>query len=424
MTRRALAVAFVAAGLLAAAAPAGAQTPGVPPPGANDFACRSAEHPVPVILVHGTFGDMTVSWNLFSPALKQAGYCVFALDLVQRGMAPIDQSADKLAAFVDEVLTRTGAAQVSLVGHSQGGMLGRYVARFRGKLAVIDDIVGLAPSSHGTTNPLAPGVAGLGCPACAEQRAGSAFMTRLNAPPEAPPPPAYTVVSTKYDEVVTPYRSQALEGATNVVLQDRCPEDVTDHVGIIYDPIALEWTLNALGRPGPADPAFQPHVQRRRGRAAPPFVAIVRKRARRAAPTPPRCACACFGSVGRCVGRLVLRDRRGRLGSAPVDIAADKTRTVRVPLSRAPRKGLRATVTTLQPGGYVEGDAARYGGARTADDCLASRRSRMYCSTAAVTAATGTARNAPTTPARTPPAVSASRIPTGCSASLRPTTIG
>ena len=77
---------------------------------------------------------MTVSWNLVSPALKTAGYCVFALDLVRRGMAPIDQSADKLAAFIDEVRTRTGAPTVSIVGHSQGGMLGRYVARFRGKL--------------------------------------------------------------------------------------------------------------------------------------------------------------------------------------------------------------------------------------------------------------------------------------------------
>ena len=254
---RGLAVLLATAGLLVAAAPAAAQAPGVPPPGANDFDCRSAAHPVPVILVHGTFGDMTVSWNLVSPALKTAGYCVFALDLVRRGMAPIDQSADKLAAFIDEVRTRTGAPTVSIVGHSQGGMLGRYVASFRGKLAVIDDIVGLAPSSHGTTNPLAPG-AGLICPACAEQAAGSAFMRKLNAPPEAPPPPSYTVVSTRYDEVVTPYRSQALAGATNVVLQDRCPEDITDHVGIIYDPIALQWTMNALERPGPADPAFVP----------------------------------------------------------------------------------------------------------------------------------------------------------------------
>jgi pimeloyl-ACP methyl ester carboxylesterase len=348
-------VLLAVAGLLAVAAPAGAQTPGVSPPGANNFACRSAQHPVPVILVHGTFGDMTVSWNLFSPALVQAGYCVYALDLVKRGMAPMDQSADKLAAFIDEVLTRTGATKVSLVGHSQGGMLGRYVARYRGKLGVIDDIVGLAPSSHGTTNPLAPPLGGLGCPACAEQAAGSAFMKKLNAGVEAPPPPSYTVVSTRYDEVVTPYRSQALKGATNVVLQDRCPEDITEHVGMVYDPIALQWTLDALGRAGPADPDFRPTCSDSVG-ASMPFMFATSKRPRiahrRAA-----VRLHCNGAVGRCAGRLVLRDRRGRLGGKSVSIAIRHARTVRVRLSRRPAHVITARVLTFQPGGYV---IARY----------------------------------------------------------------
>ena len=346
---RALAAVLATAGLLLAAAPAGAQAPGVPPPGANDFSCRSASPPV--ILVHGTFGDMTVSWNLVSPALKTAGYCVFALDLVRRGMAPIDKSADKLAAFIDEVRAKTGAATVSLVGHSQGGMLGRYVAKFRDKLAVIDDIVGLAPSSHGTKNPLAPG-AGLLCPACAEQAAGSAFMQKLNTAPEAPPPPSYTVVSTRHDVVVTPYRSQALEGATNVVLQDRCPADITDHVGIVYDPIALQWVMNALGRPGPADPAFLP-LCTDAGPARLPFAFVARPRATlRASDAGVRIGCT--AAVGRCTGRVQVRDRVRRLGSAPFDLAADTTRTIHMPLRREPRGRTSATVVTLQPGGYVK----------------------------------------------------------------------
>jgi len=344
---------LAAAALAAGAAPAGAQAPGVSPPGANDFACRSAAHPVPVILVHGTFGDMTVSWNLVSPALKAAGWCVFALDLVKRGMAPIDQSADKLAAFIDEVRQRTGAAKVSLVGHSQGGMLGRYVARYRNKLGVIDDIVGLAPSSHGTTSPLAPHVAGLGCPACAEQAAGSAFMQKLNAGEEAPPPPSYTVVSTRYDRVVTPHTSQALAGSTvtNVVLQDRCPEDVTDHVGIIYDPIALAWTLNALGRSGPADPAFVPPCSDAVGESAP--FAFPAARRPRVQGDRARVRLSCSGSVGRCVGRLILRDRKGKLGSRAVDLPVDRARTLTVALRRAPKRRVKARMITLQPGGWV-----------------------------------------------------------------------
>jgi hypothetical protein len=134
------------------------------------------------------------------------------------------------------------------------------VAKDKGLLTQTDDVVGLAPSSHGTTSPFAGPAALLGCAACRDQQADSPFMQALNAPPEAPGPVSYTVVSTRYDEVVTPYQSQALTGSTvtNVVLQSRCPSDLTEHVGIIYHPVALQWARNALLRPGPANPAFVP----------------------------------------------------------------------------------------------------------------------------------------------------------------------
>ncbi len=56
-------------------------SPTASPPGANDWSCRpSAAHPDPVILVHGTFGDMSDSWQALSPLLYDNGYCVFALN--------------------------------------------------------------------------------------------------------------------------------------------------------------------------------------------------------------------------------------------------------------------------------------------------------------------------------------------------------
>jgi hypothetical protein len=229
-------------------------------------------------------------------------------------------------------------------------MLARYVARFRGKLGVIDDIVGLAPSSHGTKNPLAPPL-GIICPACAQQAAGSAFMKKLNAGEEAPPPPSYTVISTKYDEVVTPYRSQALKGATNVVLQKRCPEDITEHVGIIYDPIALQWVLNALGRTGPADPSFRPACSDSVSNAAPFAFPGVRRPKVTGDVAAVRIACA--GVVGRCVGRVLLRDRRGRLARKSMSIAVDSTRTIELGHTRRPARRVSVKVLTLQPGGFV-----------------------------------------------------------------------
>jgi pimeloyl-ACP methyl ester carboxylesterase len=230
-------------------------------PGSAAAACQpSAAHPYPVILVHGTFANDALSWNALRPLLAADGFCVFSLDYGNNATGPMAQSGDTVAAFARRVLAQTGAAKVSFVGHSQGGSLSRYVAKDKGLLAQTDDVVGLAPSSHGTTQPLAGPAALLGCAACADQVAGSPFMQALNAPPEAPGPVSYTVVATRYDEVVTPYQSQALTGdtVTNVVLQDRCAGDHTEHVGIIYDPVALQWARNALLRSGPANPDFVP----------------------------------------------------------------------------------------------------------------------------------------------------------------------
>jgi triacylglycerol esterase/lipase EstA (alpha/beta hydrolase family) len=247
---------------LVCAAPAAAQSPGIDPPGANDWSCKpTATHPSPVVLVHGTFGDMTVSWNLISPKLKRDGYCVFALDYGDRATGPIEDSAAQLRDFVNRVLAATHAKRVSLVGHSQGGMMPRYYLKFLGGAPKVDDLIGLAPSNHGTSNPGALLLDGAGlCYSCGQQATGSAFITHLNAGDETPGAVSYTNVETRYDEVVIPYTSAFLSGAntTNVRLQDRCPLDVAEHLGIIYDPVALRWVENALARKGPADPGFRP----------------------------------------------------------------------------------------------------------------------------------------------------------------------
>jgi triacylglycerol lipase len=230
-------------------------------PASASAACQpTTAHPSPVILVHGTLANQALSWNALRPLLEADGFCVFSLDYGNNATAPMAQSGNTVAAFARQVLAQTGAAKVSFVGHSQGGSLSRYVAKDKGLLAQTDDVVGLAPSSHGTTSPFAGPAALLGCGACRDQQAGSPFMKALNTPPEAPGPVSYTVVSTRYDEVVTPYQSQALSGSTvtNVVLQSRCPGDFTEHAGIIYDPVALQWARDALLRPGPANPAFVP----------------------------------------------------------------------------------------------------------------------------------------------------------------------
>lgn len=231
------------------------------PPGSNDASCKpTAAHPYPVVLVHGTFENQLM-WATVAPRIKAAGYCVFSLDYGNNATGDIPSSASTLGSFVDKVLAETGASKVDLVGHSQGGMMPRYWMKFDGGASKVDELVGIAPSNHGTTNPLAS-PAGPFCPACAQQAAGSAFITNLNAGGDTQSGPDYTVISTRYDEVVTPYRSQALSGTssqvTNIVVQNKCPLDLSEHLTIPDDPVTMQWVLNALGRSGPANPSFKP----------------------------------------------------------------------------------------------------------------------------------------------------------------------
>jgi triacylglycerol esterase/lipase EstA (alpha/beta hydrolase family) len=247
-------------------------SPTASPPGANDWSCKpSAAHPRPVILVHGTFADMSDSWHSLSPLLYDNGYCVFALNygsyggsgqLGIYGTGDIEQSAQQLASFVTQVLRATGASKVDLVGHSQGGMMPRYYLKFLGGAQKVRTLVGLSPSNHGTTldglftlaNFLgASSFLGVLCPACEQQDVGSAFLTKLNAGADTVPGVHYTVIQSANDEVVTPYTSAFLSGAnvTNILLQGQCFLDQGEHLSMPYDHIADGDVMNAL------DPAHQ-----------------------------------------------------------------------------------------------------------------------------------------------------------------------
>ncbi|MFJ3498256.1 esterase/lipase family protein [Streptomyces sp. NPDC086091] len=254
--------------LAAVLAPIGtAQAAARPSSGWNDFDCRpSAAHPRPVVLVHGTLGNSIDNWLGLAPYLKNRGYCVFSLDYGQlpgvpffHGLGPIDKSAEQLSAYVDRVLAATGAPKADLVGHSQGGMMPRYYLKFLGGASKVNALVGIAPNSHGTTLagltkllPYFPGAEDLisvATPGLAQQMVGSDFINRLNAGGDTVPGVRYTVIATKYDEVVTPYRTQFLSGANvrNVLLQDLCPVDLSEHVLIgLTDRIAFHEVANSL----------------------------------------------------------------------------------------------------------------------------------------------------------------------------------
>lgn len=244
-----------------------------PPPGANDFSCTpSAAHPRPVVLFHGLGATMQENWSYLSPILKAEGYCVFA---VTYGMDPrfpnrggtisTRESAKEIGVFVDRVLAATGTRKVDIVGHSEGTFTPEYWVKVLGGAPKVRSYVAWTPVYDGTkllwVDQLRDLAAPLGlaqpaidavsvfCAFCPEVLAGSDVVRELQADGGSGAPGVrYTTVMSRYDELVKPYTSGVNDRptATNIVLQDVCPRNVSEHLAVAFDPAVAQITLNAL----------------------------------------------------------------------------------------------------------------------------------------------------------------------------------
>jgi hypothetical protein len=254
--------------------------------GANNNCKPTSAHPYPVVLVHATLADEGSNWVTLAPLLANEGYCVYAFNYGATlaslevwpfigpridGLGHIEKSAEELSSFVNKVLSKTGAAKVDLVGHSQGGMMPNYYIKFLAGASKVNVLIGLAPSNHGTTLsgatkllevfPFASEFTTsllefLGAPSLPEQEETSAFVKKLFGPGD--PVVAgvrYAVIETTHDEVVTPYTHAFLSGSnvTNITIQSQCSSDPVAHIGMFDDSPSLQNVLNQLSQsPNPS----------------------------------------------------------------------------------------------------------------------------------------------------------------------------
>lgn len=180
------------------------------PPGANDWDCQpTSQRPVPVVLVHGTFGDRKSLLEALSRDLVDDGICVYSLDYGRRGTQDIRDSA-----------------------------------------AIV-----------GPPNPLTSSVLGGFCRSCVQQAAGSDFLAELNHPDETPGSVDYTQITTRHDAVVVPHTSGYLTPgprSTNITLQDKCPWALAGHILIPTNRAVRSMVVHAVTTDGPARPDFRP----------------------------------------------------------------------------------------------------------------------------------------------------------------------
>ena len=218
----------------------------------------------PVLLVPGTTMDPEVgfAWN-YQRAFDSAGIAWCALTLPHDATGDIQVAGEHVVHAV-RTMSKDARRKVDVLGWSQGGMVPRWALRFwPDTRSLVDDVIGLSPSNHGTT------VADIACqrsctPANWQQRSSSAFMEALNSHAETFAGISYTVAYTRLDQIVVPnvgpWASSALRTGdgyvSNVALQRVCPMNTADHFAIgSYDAVAYALAMDALTHPGPAVPA-------------------------------------------------------------------------------------------------------------------------------------------------------------------------
>jgi pimeloyl-ACP methyl ester carboxylesterase len=177
--------------------------------------------PRPIILIHGY-------------AMNRANFLPLAFRLARVGLGPIvgfeywtlgrvAAGARQLAWFVEHVQGMTGSPQVDIIGHSMGGVVGRYYVQLLGGDGAVANLVTLGSPHIGTD----VSEFGVGHPT-RELVIGSTLVQRLGA---APPPQdtRVTMIFSHADALVPASTQDALE----IPRAERIVYDDLGHVALL-----------------------------------------------------------------------------------------------------------------------------------------------------------------------------------------------
>jgi triacylglycerol esterase/lipase EstA (alpha/beta hydrolase family) len=110
--------------------------------------------PRPVLLLHGFFGTRR-TFRILETRLRHDGFCVFSvnlgglLDVFNTG--GIDESAERVRDKIERLYARyPNLGPLSVIGHSKGGLIGRYYVKRLGGDRRVCTLITLGTPHHGT----------------------------------------------------------------------------------------------------------------------------------------------------------------------------------------------------------------------------------------------------------------------------------
>lgn len=199
-----------------------------------------AQHKETVFLLHGFFQTRNV-WEIMEDRLRHDGYGVFSFDLGgflwSLNTRNIRDLAQLVADKVEGVCQRYGLERFHIVGHSQGGLVGRVYIQHLGGDRRVKGLITLGTPHHGTPTAAVGAVlmgGGLLSRSPFQMLPRSRFMRTLNEdvfPPGIP----LTSIYSRHD-LVCPWWCAALnprEGESS--MENRQVRGV-GHTALTYDP--------------------------------------------------------------------------------------------------------------------------------------------------------------------------------------------
>lgn len=190
--------------------------------------------PRPIIVVHGY-------------AMNRANFIVLSRRLAAAGLGPVlgfeywtlgktGSAARRLARYVDEVRAATGADTVDVIGHSMGGVVGRYFVSLGDGDGRVANLITLGSPHSGTD----VSAIGLGAPT-KELLLNSTLIQRLDAAPR-PRHTRVTVIWSRSDALVPGARHARIDGVDEVLFDD------LGHLSLLTDRRVADEVIARLAR--------------------------------------------------------------------------------------------------------------------------------------------------------------------------------
>jgi triacylglycerol lipase len=184
-----------------------------------------------VLLIHG-YGCNRGAWWWLRRRLEDAGYAVATLNLEPPYIA-IEHYLAALDARIEAACAEAGVRQVTLIGHSMGGLVARAYLEQKG-CGRVEQLITMATPHAGSV------LSRIGMGANSRQMEfNSPWIKALwQQRPELP----MVSLRTSHDNFVMPQDSQRFPGARDVELP------ALGHLALLFSPRAAEALLEGLGR--------------------------------------------------------------------------------------------------------------------------------------------------------------------------------